>query len=229
MKDLFGKALLDFYHKRFKGPLLLHNEYGRPEEIPIERYFIKDGAYSELEIYALQYFQGKILDVGSATGRHVLHMQELGYDISAMDISEACIVLMQEIGIRNVIQEDIYNQIGARFDTISMLMNGIGLAGTIDGLKKLLKHLKTILNPSGQLIVDSSDISYLYEKKSLPVDKYFGELKFHYEYKGMEDDPFDWLYIDQQKLMRVATECGWSCQVIFVDETDAYLARLQYD
>ena len=46
MKDVFGQALLDFYHHNFKAPLLLHNEYGPPEEIPIERYFIKEEAYA---------------------------------------------------------------------------------------------------------------------------------------------------------------------------------------
>lgn len=229
MKDVFGQALLDFYHHNFKAPLLLHNEYGPPEEIPIERYFIKEEAYSELEIYALQYFQGKILDIGSATGRHVLHLQGLDHDITAMDISEACGRLMLEMGIEKVIVDDIYNFTGKTYDTISMLMNGIGIAGNIGELKRLLKHLKTILVPSGQLIVDSSDISYLYESNELPRDKYFGELRFHYEYKGIIDEPFDWLYIDQEKLIEVANECGWNCQIIFADQTDAFLARLQYE
>ena len=228
MKDVFGQALLDFHHHNFQGPLLLHNEYGPPEEIPVERYFIKEDEYSELEIFALQYLQGKILDIGSATGRHVLHLQQLGHDITALDISEACGKLMKETGVEKVIIDDIYNFDRRSYDTISMLMNGIGIVGNIDGLKQLLEHLKTILVPSGQLIIDSSDISYLYEKTKLPKDKYFGELRFHYEYKKTIDEPFDWLYIDQEKLMEVANECGWNCQIIFADETDAFLARLQY-
>lgn len=228
MKDLFGQALLDFYHNRFTPPLLLHNEYGEPEEIPIERYFLQEDEYLELEIYALQQFDGKILDIGSAMGRHVLHLQELGFDITAMDISSACGQLMKETGIEKIIIDDIYNYQGQKYDTISMLMNGIGIAGKLSGLKQLLNHLSTILNQSGQLLVDSSDISYLYENTEFPKHKYFGELSFHYEYKDQMDESFDWLYIDQEKLNEIANECGYSCQIIFEDETDAYLARLQF-
>jgi hypothetical protein len=74
--------------------------------------------------------------------------------------------------------------------------------------------------------VDSTDISYLYEGAVRPEEKYFGQLVFHYEYRGEEDEPFRWLYIDQQRLMDITNKCGWNCQVIFEDETDAYLARL---
>lgn len=75
--------------------------------------------------------------------------------------------------------------------------------------------------------MDSSDISYLYEDNPLPVNKYFGELLYQYEYKGVLGDSFNWLYIDQQKLTEIANSTGWICQIIFADETDAYLARLQ--
>ena len=106
----------------------------------------------------------KILDIGSATGRHVLHLQRLGYDITAMDISDACGKLMHEMGIDKVIIDDIYNYTDQKYDTISMLMNGIGIAGNLSGLNAILMHLKTIIKRSGQLLIDSSDISYLFTK-----------------------------------------------------------------
>jgi len=145
-----------------------------------------------------------------------------------MDISDACGKLMHEMGIDKVIIDDIYNFTDQKYDTISMLMNGIGIAGNLSGLKAILMHLKTIIKASGQLLIDSSDISYLYENMAFPSNKYFGELSFYYEYKGTYDEKFNWLYIDQQKLIEIANKCGWSCQVIFEDETAAYLARLQY-
>ena len=228
MKDIFGQALSDYYYNSFTPPLLLHNEYGIPEEIPIERYFAKEGEYSLLEIYALEQFSGKVLDIGSATGRHALHLQELGYDITALDISASCGKLMHEMGVKKVIVDDIFNFNDHVYDTISMLINGIGIAGNISGLKELLMRLKTMLQPAGQLLNDTSDISYLYENIELPRDKYYGELSFNYEYKGVKGETFNWLYIDQQKLIEIANKCDWSCQVIFEDETEAYLARLQY-
>jgi SAM-dependent methyltransferase len=226
MKDIFGKALLDFFQGQFQPPLFLHNEYGDPEEMPVESYFYGFEDYSELEIFALQQAYGKILDVGAASGRHALHLQENHQDITALDISALCGQLMRQQGVKQVLIQDVMGYEGVEYDSILMLMNGIGIAGDLDGLEKLLIHLKKIVKPAGQLLVDSTDISYLYEGAVRPEEKYFGQLVFHYEYRGEEDEPFRWLYIDQQKLMDISNKCGWNCQVIFEDETDAYLARL---
>lgn len=227
MKDLFGKALLDYYQNSFVPPLLLHNEYGPPETIPIDRFFWREDKFPDLELFALNQIHGKILEVGAGTGRHTLYMQNQGHNVSAMDISTSCGILMKKMGVEKIIIGDIYAYNENNYDTIIMLMNGIGIAGYISRLKKLLKHLKKILNPEGQLLLDSSDISYLYDGNELPGDRYFGELKFHYEYRGIHDDPISWLYIDQNSLIEIANSMGWNCQIIFEDETEAFLARLQ--
>lgn len=226
MKDLFGQALLDFYHGRFQGPLLLHNEYGEPEEIPIESYFREEDAYTDLELFALEHVAGKALDVGAASGRHALFLQQKGLEVAGMDISPLCGELMKTLGVKWIIIKDILQYSGDHYDTIFMLMNGIGIAGDLVGLEVLLRHLKTLVKPGGQLLLDSSNISYLYEDVELPKHKYFGQLAFHYEYMGKKDDEFTWLYVDQDRLKEMAVKCGWNCQVIFEDETDAYLARL---
>lgn len=228
MKDIFGQALLDYYQGTFTPPLLSHNEYGPPEEVPLERYFLSEDEFTDLETFSIEQFHGKILDIGSATGRHVRYLQSNGYDITAMDISPFCGIVMENMGIDKIVIEDVYTYNKEKYDTISMLMNGIGIAGNINRLEHLLQHLKGLIKPSGQILLDSSDISYLYKKGSFPEHKYYGELTFHFEYKGVHDEPFGWLYIDQKKLIEVANSIGWSCQIIFEDETEAYLARLQF-
>ncbi|MCK5702220.1 MAG: class I SAM-dependent methyltransferase [Cyclobacteriaceae bacterium] len=227
MKDLFGQALLDFHQKTMGVPLLLHTEYGPPETIPLERFFAGEDEFPDLDIFALEQVHGKILDIGAATGRHAFYLQSQGHDITAMDISGSCGIVMKEIGVEKIIIKDIFNFEGQIFDTIFMLMNGIGIAGTIEGLKKLLRHIKCVLKPTGQLLFDSSDISYLYEDRPLPENAYFGELSYRYQYKNKFGDPFNWLFIDREKLVDIANSVGWSCQIIYEDETGAYLARLQ--
>ena len=227
MKDLFGQALYDYYNNSFEPPLLLHNEYGPPEVIPVESYFHEEDEFSDLEIYALHRSRGKVLDIGAATGRHAYYLQNNGFDVTALDISYSCGKLMKHIGIKKVIIDNIFNFSSLKYDTIFMLMNGIGIAGTIHGLKQLLQHLKKIITSDGQVIADSSNISYLYEGSKFPENIYFGELAFRYEYKKCLDDPFNWLYIDQKNLKRIAQATGWNCQIIFEDELDAFLAILQ--
>lgn len=227
MKDLFGQAILDFQHKSFESPLLIHNEYGPPEIIPMDRFFNHDDEFCKLDFFAMAQVREHILDIGAATGRHALYLQNQGHDITAMDISESCGVVMRELGVMKIIIDDIFNFQGQAYDTIFMLMNGIGIAGSIEGLEKLLLHLKNMITPEGQLLVDSSDISYLYKDRPWPEDKYFGELSFQYEYKNMLGDLFHWLYLDQIKLVTIANSMGWTCQIISEDETDSFLARLQ--
>jgi len=227
VKDIFGQALLDFQHKIFEPPLLLHNEYGFPESIPVERFFRDQDEFSDLDNFALAQVRGCVLEIGACTGRHALHLQNQGYDITTMDISAGCGAIMKEIGLKKILIEDIYNYKNQQFDTIFMLMNGIGIARNLAGLEKLLLHLENILSPTGQFLVDSSNISYLYDDIPLPTNKYFGELSFQYEYKNMISDPVSWLYVDQEKLVAIANSMGWSCQIIFEDDTDAFLARLQ--
>lgn len=228
MADIFGKALLDFYFNRFQPPLLLHNEYGPPEEIPVETYFREADDYSALEIYALECVKGRILDVGAAAGRHALHLQRRNFDITAMDISAHCGELMHHKGVQQIVIEDVMSYKQGQYDTVIMLMNGVGLAGDLSNLSRLLWHLKSLVTPEGQVLLDSTDISYLYEESARPDYKYYGELTFYYEYKGVMDEPFNWLYIDQDSLQQIASDSGWHCQVIFEDDTDAYLARLTH-
>ena len=227
MIDVFGQALMDFYHNSFEPPLLLHNQYGPPEQIPLEKFFEKEKEFSDLGIFALEHVIGNTLDVGAAAGRVALALQNRGINVTAMDSSPGCCEIMKEIGVNNILIKNIYTYKEVRYDTIIMLMNGIGVAGSIEGLKKLLIHLKSIVRPTGQVVLDSSDISYLYEDIVSPKDSYFGELTYQYEYKQIMDDPIKWLYIDQEKLAEIADEAGWMCQIIFEDDTDAYLARLQ--
>ncbi len=227
MKDIFGQALLDFHRGNFKLPLLLHNEYGEPDTISLENFFNKENNFSDLETFALTQVNGKILDVGAASGRHSIYLQKHGYDITALDASTSCCTIIKETGVNKIVNADIYNYGKVKYDTILMLMNGIGIARSIAGLKKLLLHFKKLVNPSGFLLFDSSDVTYLYEGNPLPDAKYFGQLSFHYEYKNEMGSRFTWLYIDQDKLMEIAYSLGWHCHVLFEDETNAYLVRLQ--
>ena len=193
MDDIFGQALLDFYHNIKEANLILHTSYGSPEILPLERFFHADDEFSDLDFFALEQAHGNILDIGAATGRHALYLQHHGQDVTALEISPACGKIMDESGLKKIIIADVFRYAGEKYDTLLMLMNGIGIAGDMDGLKGLFKHLKTIIKPGGQLLLDSSDISYLYKDSEKPIDRYFGELTFRYEYNKRWSESFKWL------------------------------------
>ncbi len=224
--DVFGKALTDFYRFGQSEKLWLHNNYGKPEDMPVEVFFRSEDDIPELEDYALALCQGKVLDIGAGAGAHSLILQSRGFDITALEISEAASEIMIGRGVKNVINTDIVSHTNPAYDTLLLLMNGIGLCGDIGGLNVLLPHLKGLLKKDGQIILDSSDISYLYYPGSFPDKNYYGEISYQYEYQGNKGDWFKWLYVDFERLSAIAASYDFSCELMFEDDMDQYLARL---
>jgi len=225
--DIFGQALLDHYYFQSNAKLWLYNNYGHPEEMPVDVFFRDEEEMPDLELLALSLCKGKILDIGAGVGSHALVLQNRGADITALEISSAACGIMHERGVKTCIHADILAFGGQKFDTLLLLMNGIGLSGDLEGLRNLLRHAKTLLNPEGILIFDSSDITYLYDDIPLPEGKYHGEISYQYEYKGQFGDWFNWLYIDAELLKKVAAQEGWEMELLFDDEMDQYLGMLK--
>jgi SAM-dependent methyltransferase len=225
--DVFGNALQDQFENGAPEILWLHNSYDEPEEMPVDIFFRTEDEMPDIELEAMDLCEGRVLDVGGGAGSHALILQERGFDIVALDISATAVDIMKKRGLANAVQGDIFNYQGEKFDTLLFLMNGIGLTGTVEDFKKFLTHAKILLNEGGQLLFDSSDITYLYEGRAMPEDKYYGEVSYQYEYKGEKGDWFNWLYIDPQLLKKIARESGWECHLLFDDGQDQYLAEMR--
>jgi SAM-dependent methyltransferase len=224
MNDVLGQAIHSFYNKTGRNKLWIHNQYGPKEEMPISTYFRAEDDMPDLEWCALDHCRGKVLDIGAGAGSHSLVLQQRGLDVTALEISPLAAKVMRQRDVKNVTEADIFTYQADTYDTLLLLMNGIGLAGTLENLKIFLKHARTLLNPGGQLLFDSSDIAYLYEG-NLPADRYYGEIAYQYEYKKHFTDWFNWLYIDEQTLTQTAAAEGWDIEVLFEDEFSQYLVR----
>ena len=225
MTDLPGKAIHDYYFNKSKIKLYVKDIFGPKVEMPLSLYFRGFSEMPDLEKKALQLGRGKILDIGAGSGSHVLELQKNNDEVYALEISPSACEVMKNRGVENVICKDIFKYKGEKFDTLLLLMNGIGLSSTLEGFKKFLKKAEDLLDPNGQLIFDSCDISYMYEVAEKP-DYYYGQVKCRYEYDQLLTDWFEWLYLDKKTMTQIATECGWNAEVVFEDENDQYLAVL---
>jgi SAM-dependent methyltransferase len=224
--DVFGEALKDQFSKPPSETLWVHNSYDDPEEMPVDIYFRGEEEMPDLELKALDLCKGKVLDVGAGVGSHALILQNRGFDVTGMDISASAVNIMKQRGLKKAVEGDILKYKGDTFDTLLFMMNGIGLTGTISGLSSFLKRVKTLLRPGGQLVFDSSDLSYLYQEVAFPLNGYYGEVNFRYEYKSVKGAWFKWIYVDQQTLKSLAEKQGWIVEIVFEDDQDQYLARL---
>lgn len=224
--DIYSQALQDFFAGDTAHPLWINNNYGEPEEMPVEVFFRSEASMPEAELLALSLCRGKILDIGAGVGSHALILQQRGFEVSALEVSPGAAEIMQKRGVKTVVQQDVFQYKTEKFDTLLLLMNGIGLTQNLVGLDRFLQHAKTLLLPGGQLIFDSSDIDYLYEDLPRPKNKYYGEISYQYQYKNQPGNWFNWLYIDQKTLLKTASKNDWKCAFLYEDETDLYLAQL---
>ena len=155
----------------------------------------------------------------------------MGKDSLAIDISPLAVEVMEDRGL-NVRMVDFYDDsIVATFDTILMLMNGTGIIGGIDNMERFFSRLSKLLNPSGILYIDSSDLRYLYEDEDGSfllniADKYYGEMEYKMKYKNIEGDWFDWLYIDIGTFSYYATKYGYNVELVVEGEHYDYLAKV---
>lgn len=226
--DVYGLALKDYFEGKYEQPLWLRNSYGEPEEMPVEVFFRTKEEMPEIELLALDECRGKILDIGAGVGSHVLVLQSMGHDVTALEISEEACSIMKKRGIRKIANENFFTFKEGKFDTLLLLMNGIGLCMNLEGLEKFLLHAKTLLNNGGCLLFDSSDIAYLYEDGVRPLSKYYGEIAYQYYYKEISGEWFSWLYVDPDTLREVSKRMEWNCEILIKEDTDQYLAKLTY-
>ena len=232
-KDAIGKAMLDYHNGVRRERLIVKSSISEDDEIPIDYLFRTEMSLPKLEKKALQLCSGRVLDVGAATGVHSLILKEKGFGVQPIDVSEGAVEVMKSRGLENAKLQDFYQIRNEKFDTIIMLMNGAGIARTLEGLTNLLNQAKELLNDGGQLIMDSSDISYMFEDDdgSVWIDlnsTYHGEVQYQMQYKNCISDEFNWLFIDFERLKLIAENLDWKCELVEEGEHFDYLARLTF-
>ena len=221
--DVFGTALKDYLIGNEKANLILRNSYGNPEKMPVSVFFREECDLTPLERLAVESCHGRVLDIGAGVGA-ISRIAQTKYDLVALERSSDACEVGKLLGVKQVVQGDIWEYGSTTFDTLLLLMNGIGIVEKLNKLTLFLLHLKKLLNTEGQILLDSSDLTYLYPKiKSFPR---LGEISYQYEYKGQLGPWFNWLYIDKENLRKHALEAGFNTRILLDTEEDQYLAQL---
>ena len=233
MNDPIGQAISDFHKNGTAPDILINTNYTEGETLPPAYFFRTFDEMPKIEKTAIKNCQGKILDVGAAAGSHALELQKQGFDVTALEKSELAAAVMKKRGVEKVVCADVFHFNETGFDTIFLLMNGTGIAGTLSRLTEMLMHLKGLLNEDGQILIDSSDIHYLFEEEDgsfwidLANDNYYGEMDYELVYKN-HSTQFKWLFTDFETLVKTAGEAGLSCQLLEEGEQNDFLAKLTF-
>ena len=258
-KDPMGAAILDYQTSGKAGKLRVLSSMFEEDEMPVKHLFRDFEDMPKLEQKALMLAKGKVLDVGAGAGCHAIALQkgiqntqksekEAVTSVKAIDISPLSCEAMRMRGMKDVECINLFDEHltsgkssashsdstikeGSGFDTILLLMNGTGIAGKISNLPALFNRLKALLNPGGQILIDSSDLKYIYENEDGSFDinlagAYYGEVDYQMIYKKVKGDAFDWLYVDFPLLKSIAESCGLHCELVAEGEHYDYLARI---
>ena len=231
MKDLMGRAIWDYYYQENSEDLQTETSISEMDDLPVSYLFRDYQEMNALEKKALNLSFGKVLDVGSGAGSHSLYLQnERKLEVTALDISPKSIEVCKARGVKNAICEDLLQFSEKDFDTILLLMNGTGIFQSLEHIDQYLQKLKSLVAENGQILIDSTDILYMYDQDEdggvlVPATGYYGELDYYLHYKGESELPMKWLYLDFDTLENAAIANGFKIQKIEQLE-DSYLAQL---
>ncbi|MDF0717087.1 class I SAM-dependent methyltransferase [Muricauda sp. 334s03] len=232
MADVFGMALKDYQNGLYTEDIKTYSSLDEEDVIPVPYLFRTFDEMPKIEQKALQLARGKVLDIGAGAGSHALYLQNKGLDVTALDNSEDAIAVCKKRGMESTVLSNILDYSEEKYDTLLLLMNGVGLAGKLKNLSEFLQHLASLLQSNGQVLLDSSDIVYMFEQDDdggywIPDDgAYYGEVTFEMEYKGHKSKPFDWIYLDINTLRNACESNGFNCELVISGEHYDYLAKL---
>ncbi len=229
--DPLGQAALDYLSGKRGLEINVQSNIVEDDVIPVDYLFRDYAQMPPLEQKALNHCVGKVLDVGGCVGSHALELQKKGVDVTLLDTSYGCCQVARQRGVKQVVNADFYAyEPSEQNDTLLLMMNGIGLAAAIEHLPVFFAQVKQLLKPGGQVILDSSDLRYLYIDEDsycdVPEETYYGEVMYTMAYGQHETPAFEWLFIDPALLATKARENGFTFEKLADGEHYDYLTSL---
>lgn len=227
-KDPLGRIILDYNSDQVEREITVESDLCEDDFIPASYLFRSYEEMPRIEQIALDHCKGNTLDIGAGAGIHAKHLQEKGFNVEAIDISSGAVAHMKSQGLRAEVAD--FFSVTDQYDTLLMMMNGIGIAGNLKNLERTLLHACKMLRPNGQLLFDSTDIKYLYmdDDGGFWVDlntEYYGNFNFRMHYEDQSTDWFEWLYVDFETLQKTTDKLNLKLEKLY-EEEHQFLAKI---
>jgi SAM-dependent methyltransferase len=222
------------YHRGVRDAMIVvYDDYER-DEVPVGYFFREPADFPPFERRALELCRGRVLDIGAGSGCHALALQDRGLSVTAIEIAPELVEVLRARGVRDARLATWMDLEAEPYDTAFVMMNGLGLAETLLGLRPFLRRLRRLVRSDGQVLADSTDVRVHMDPAAAragtlqrPDGRYLGELHFQLEFDGRKGAPFSQLYVDPGTLGEHAAAENWDCEILLPpDEYGHYLARL---
>lgn len=224
-----GLGIKDYHQTGKRTQIKVHTVDGEITPYPAELFFRDYEDFGIFDELACHLAKGRVLDVGAGAGCISLFLQQLNVEVTAVEISADAVDVMKDLGVEDARCADFFELKDEQWDTLLLLMNGIGFVGSLDGLQRFLEHAKSLLRPGGQILFDSSDLALadIGDTDYTGADStYEGEVWYQLEYKGIKGSPYYWLYVDQFTMRKYAKAAGYHFELMEEADEGYYLGRL---
>ncbi|HIE26453.1 TPA: class I SAM-dependent methyltransferase [Candidatus Poribacteria bacterium] len=234
--DIIGMMFMDYLRSGENARYTIYRDDGNFENLYVKSYFSEYDEFGSLIQEALEYVDGKVLDVGCGAGKHALYLQSIGIDVVGLDISPLAVQVCKERGLKKCVAASALNLPfkNGTFDTIIMMGNNFGIAGTSPKTQRMLMNFRKLLSGKGTVIAHSIDptltnnpehLAYheRNRKRGLPV----GQVKIKLEYKKAVSSWFYLLLVTPEEMKKLAEETGWRFDKLIVVQDASYIGVLR--
>jgi SAM-dependent methyltransferase len=234
--DAYGHEVYDFLRGK-GGYELIERADGHIEDSGGPAvYFAPYKKWGNHEKAAVKLARGRVLDIGCGAGRHALHLQGKGLDVTGIDASPLAVKTCRLRGLRKARVlpiEKIRKGMGP-FDTIMMMGNNFGLMGSPRRGKKILRMLHRITTDDARIIAESCDpyrtddpFHLSYHKFNRRRGRMAGQLRIRARYKTYIGAWFDYLLVSKPEMKTILAGTGWRLAKTIDSGGAMYIAVLE--
>lgn len=234
-RDAFGRMLQDHHHGQPVGfPVWERDDGVLSPARPAEWFFAPAVDWPKIERRALTMARGRVLDLGCGAGRHSRWIQDEGSTVVAVDHSPGAVEVTRLRGVRDTrlaeltaLPADLVD-----FDAVLMLCGNLGLAGSPERTRWLLRDLWRRTKPGALLLAhtedpglteDPDELAYhaRNERRGFPP----GLSRLRLRYRTMATPWFPLYRVARGELSGLLDGTGWTLAERF-DEGAEYLVAL---
>jgi len=228
VKDVFGKALMNYYNSD-KTKIRLRRDDNYLDEEDLGVYFSGYDDFPEYEKKILKHADGKILDIGCGAGRHSLFLQKKGCSVVGMDFSKLAIKVSKIRGLKNCVLASAFSLPFKKnsFDSVLLMGNNFGICG--NNSENFLRKVYDVTSENGKIIAvstnpeDTKKQEHLkYHELNRKSNKPVGLVNIRIEYKNTIGNWFELLLLGVNELKVLCEKTGWKIKQIVKGENGVY-------
>jgi hypothetical protein len=232
--DPFGHAVRDGWLGDRAEPLV-QRDGDEESEHPIERFYLAEFRPDD-DRWLESWLDGPLLDMGAGAGRHALSFQDR-FETVAIEVSDHLVETMRERGVNDARYGDMFGLRDAfehdRFRSALAHGTQLGLAGSMQGLRRFLGDLAFVTTPDATAVLDCYDpdcegAAALLGYRADPTPGLAYRV-FQFEYEGEVGEPLLFRLFGPDRLREATVGTSWSVAEIRRSPDDAphYRAALR--